>query len=483
MRLGSERTAEDIAKTAAAAAAAAAGEMGFPDIGLLRRSKYDGEIAAIALPAFAASVTVPLSSVVDAAIVGRLGNAQLAGVGMSVVLFFVLQTVFSFLSILATPATAKAAAKGDMEEVSRTASKNIWLAAVSGVFISATLFFGADKILSLLNPAASVKTYAAIYLKTMSFLGPAALSYFSLSGIFRGLKDTKSIFFSVLLASVTNLSLDCLFVFGFGWGVTGAGIATVVSVWSSFLFLIGLLIKRKQLLLKHLWCPPPIGSIISMVKTGVPLSIQAVLSAGTIFFASVSVSHLGTTIHASYEVLRQIFGLCFCSYIPLGVAAQTLCASYLGEGRPDDAWNVFQRLLQAALIISSVFGFGALLNAANVAKIFTPDPVLIREVVKVMPFVIGSLPLDSAASIMDGALIAAEQTSYTSVASIITSTLAIVLMLGLSATGSLTLFATWACIKFGIASRGLFTFYRLYHTNNHPYLREKSEPTAVMSPS
>jgi len=84
-----------------------------------------------------------------------------------------------------------------------------------------------------MKPAAEIRPFAEGYLRTVAFLPPGTLLFQCLGGIYRGMKDSRSVFKASLCAVVINLSLDLLFVFGFGWSVVGVGLATMFSIYTS----------------------------------------------------------------------------------------------------------------------------------------------------------------------------------------------------------------------------------------------------------
>ena len=71
------------------------------------RRQHDREIVALAVPAFGALVAEPLFVMADSAIVGHLGTAQLAGLGIASALLTTAVSVFVFLAYATTAAVAR----------------------------------------------------------------------------------------------------------------------------------------------------------------------------------------------------------------------------------------------------------------------------------------------------------------------------------------------------------------------------------------
>lgn len=76
------------------------------------RRQHDREIVALAVPAFGALVAEPLFVMADSAIVGHLGTAQLAGLGIASALLMTAVSVFVFLAYATTAAVARRVGAG-----------------------------------------------------------------------------------------------------------------------------------------------------------------------------------------------------------------------------------------------------------------------------------------------------------------------------------------------------------------------------------
>src|SRR5215213_3582129 len=92
------------------------------------RRRHDREIVALAVPAFGALVAEPLFVMADSAIVGHLGTAQLAGIGVASALLTTAVSVFVFLAYATTAAVARRVGAGDLQSAIRQGMDGIWLA-------------------------------------------------------------------------------------------------------------------------------------------------------------------------------------------------------------------------------------------------------------------------------------------------------------------------------------------------------------------
>jgi Na+-driven multidrug efflux pump len=82
-------------------------------------------------------------------------------------------------------------------------------------------------------PEPAVALYAEQFIKARAPGALAVLLAFVASGTYRGLKDTKTPLYASIGSTLTNLVLHLLFIYGFGWGVAGSGLAMSMANWVS----------------------------------------------------------------------------------------------------------------------------------------------------------------------------------------------------------------------------------------------------------
>ncbi|HXV30825.1 MAG TPA: MATE family efflux transporter [Sinorhizobium sp.] len=187
-------------------------------------------IFAIALPMTLGFLTTPLLGLVDTAVVGRLGRAELlAGLAVGAVMFDLIFTTFNFLRAATTGLVAQAYGRGDRREQQAVFWRSLTIALVSGgaVVLLAPLLLAAG--LWLMAPGPEVAAVTSTYFLYRILSGPAALANYAILGFVLG-RGEGSI--GLLLQTVingTNIVLSILLGLVLGWGVAGVAIGTVVG--------------------------------------------------------------------------------------------------------------------------------------------------------------------------------------------------------------------------------------------------------------
>ena len=188
-----------------------------------------GEILRLAVPALGALVVEPLFLLADSVIVGRLGTAQLAGlgVGSAVLLNAVLLCVF--LTYGTTSVVARSAGAGDLPGALRQGMDGIWLAVVVGVVLAAIGVPLTSVLVGLFATSDRVTPYAETYLR-ISMLGlPSMLVVLAATGVMRGLRNTRVPMVVLAVAAALTVILNLVLVNPSGLGVAGSALGTVIA--------------------------------------------------------------------------------------------------------------------------------------------------------------------------------------------------------------------------------------------------------------
>ena len=153
--------------------------------------RADREVLGLALPAMAALAADPLLSLVDTALVGRLGAAPLAALGIDTALFTTVFFGFNFLAYGTTAAVARMRGAGDPQGAARYALQALWLAVGLGVVVTVVLVAAGPLLVAAMGAAEEVVPHALAYLRIRAFAAVPLLVTQVGHGAFRGLKDTR----------------------------------------------------------------------------------------------------------------------------------------------------------------------------------------------------------------------------------------------------------------------------------------------------
>lgn len=414
------------------------------------RRRLDREIFGLAIPALGALAADPLVSMVDTAFVGRLGVAPLAALGVNASVFAMTFVVFNFLAYGTTPLIARAVGEGDRERAGRLAVQALSLALIIGMVALALLQLMAGPILTVMGATGELRDPAMSYLRIRALAGPAVLIITASHGIFRGWLDTRTPLVVTLAMNGVNLVLDPLLIFGLGWGLEGAAIATAVAQWSGALFFVWMILRSRREALGIPSYRPTLRDLLPLIRVGGALVTRTMALVGAMTLATAVATRLGPASVAAHQVASQLWLFLALLVDSLAVAAQAMVAS-----RPaGQAREAADRILMWAAVVGGLLAVLFLLGRPWLPLFFTNDPVTIRNVDRLLPFVIWMQPLNAVVFVWDGVFMGAEDFRYLAVQMLISATAGAALLLLVVPMGW-GLAGVWWGIVILMASRGV----------------------------
>ena len=195
-----------------------------PDPG---RGGQHREVLRLAVPAFLALVAEPLFLLADAAIIGRLGVAPLAGLGVASAILLTAANVFVFPAYGTTAVVARQLGAGDRAGAIAAGIDGTWLAVVLGTVTAAAVAFLADPLCRVFGASDAALDEAVTYLRVSAIGIPAMLVVLATTGVLRGLQDTRTPLAAAVGGFGLNVALNLWFVHGLGWGIAGSAWGTV----------------------------------------------------------------------------------------------------------------------------------------------------------------------------------------------------------------------------------------------------------------
>ena len=385
---------------------------------------YDRQILRLAVPALGALAADPLVSLVDTAFVGRLGTTELGALGVNAAVFAVAFALFSFLAYGTTPLVAAAWGRGDHEEAGRVISQALGLAVGIGAMAVAVLAVFWQPILTAMQAGPDLLGPGGEYLRIRAWAAPAVLLVTVGHGAFRGMQDTRTPLLVTIGLNVINLVGDPLLIFGAGWGLRGAAVATVAAQWIGAVWFLVLLNRKRREYGLHLRVPR-LSEFRPLASAGTELIARTAGLLAVFTLATAVAARIGTNYVAAHQVAAQVWLFLALVLDSLAIAGQALVGSYLGAGRVDDARGVSNRMLLWGFGFGLVLGIVFLVLGPSLPKLFTTDSETIALVAGVMPFVAALQPIGALVFVWDGIFMGAREFRF-----LMFSTLAAALLAG-----------------------------------------------------
>jgi len=275
-----------------------------------------------------------LYTIVDTAIVGQgLGVTALASVGAADWLgWLVLGIGQGFTQGFGVLVAIRFGEKDD-DGLNRAVSLSALLSALLAVAMVIASQWSLGATLDLIDTPPDVRPGAMAYMRVIYWGIPFNIAFNLCASILRALGDSKTPLKAMLIASVVNIALDFLFVFGFGWGIEGAAAATITAQALSALFCFR---QMRRIPLLRLRFPAIRGEgklCARLLWLGVPIAFQnTIIAVGGLIVQS-TVNEFGTLFIAGFTATNKLYTLLEIAAISLGYAISTYVGQNLGARR------------------------------------------------------------------------------------------------------------------------------------------------------
>ncbi len=343
----------------------------------------------LALPTVAAQLINILYNLVDKMFIGHIpgvGKQALAGVGVTAPVILAISAFAALVSMGGAPKASIFMGKGDNEQAEKVMGSCAWMLIVLSVVLTAFMLIFGKMILQLFGASDNTILYATDYMNIYCVGTLFTQLTLGLNAFITAQGKTLISMCNVAVGAVTNIVLDAILINGFGMGVKGAALATVIAQGVSTCFVIHYLIKptsQLKLRLKNIRFERKLLLPCILLGTS-PALMQLTENMVAISFNTSLQKYGGDIAVASMSILTSIMQFVMLLLPGLVQGAQPLLSYNLGAKNISRVKKTFRLLLICCLSGSFLIWLVCMLIPQNVASIFTDDVPLITYTGKSM---------------------------------------------------------------------------------------------------
>ena len=345
-------------------------------------------ILAFALPLFLGDLFQMCYNLADAAIVGRvLGTEALAAVGAAAPGYSLFTMVISGFANGASVVVAQAFGSGDEEYLRKAYSTSILVLMLSGIVVTVFSLFLVRPILLLLHTPENVLEASRLYLQWMCLGVLATCLYNGMASILRAVGDSATPLIALILASILNIILDLVFVMGFGLGVSGAAIATILSQLLSGCLCVYFVYRNIPPFRLRFREYRIYGSILrEVIRVGFPAALSMAVVIFSVMLIQRAVNAYGSTVVAAFTAASRAENVYLCLSFSMGMATGIFTAQNAGAKKIDRVLAGLRTGIRITLIYHVLMGIVIFVMAPYLIRLFTASAEVISistEIVRI----------------------------------------------------------------------------------------------------
>lgn len=333
-----------------------------------------------ALPMLLGNVFQQLYNTVDSIVVGKfIGKQALAAVGQSFPVIFVSIALVMGFGMASNILIAQNFGAKRMEKVRAVIGTSITIMIVFSLCVTVLGIIFAPAILSLMKTPKDVYAGAVLYLRIIFAGSLFSFGYNALAAILRGLGDSRTPLYALIISTILNIILDLVFVVFLGWGIAGVGIATVIAQMVALAWTMISIRKNNQVFRMNFLKLEFEGEIFSeIVKIGFPSGIQQGLVGAGLMTITGIVNSFGTNPAAAFSAASKFDSFAIMPAMNIGLAISTFTGQNLGAGKMDRVKRGLRYGLLIALTITCTIAAVFLFFGGTLITLFSEDKEVIR---------------------------------------------------------------------------------------------------------
>jgi len=367
-------------------------------------------ILLLGLPIIGGMLSQSVLNLIDAAMVGSLGDTALAGVGAGSYANFVAVSLILGLSSGVQAMVARRRGQGRLAEMARPVNWGLLVSVLFALPLSLIFIHFSTPIIALISSDTAVIEIGSDYFdyRTMAML--AVGMNLSFRGWWNGIKQPGSYLATLIFIHLVNVALSYALIFGHlglpAMGAAGAGLGTAIALYLGVI-VNGFLMWRRARQYGFLRYRKGAPSLGSLLRLSVPHSLQQFFFAAGICTLFWIIGQLGTEDQAIAHVLINLALFLILPGVGFGIASTSLVSHSLGEQNTEQACQWGWDTIKTALSIITLLSLPLWLLPETVLGLFIQSEALLERATPLLQITALAICLDTAAIVLAQAMLGA----------------------------------------------------------------------------
>jgi len=332
-----------------------------------------------AVPMLVGHMFQQLYTFVDQIIVGRfLGKEALASVGASFPVIFTLIALIMGIATGGTIVISQFFGAKKFTQVKRTIDTIFIIMGASAVIMTVVGLSFSEQIFTIMKLPEelmpSANAYFSIYVSGLVvFFG-----YNGVAAVLRGMGDSITPLYFMILATILNIGLDLLFIVKLGWGIEGAALATIIAQGTAFIVAVFYLNRTHELIkfnIRDFAFDRKIAK--QSLRIGLPTGLQHTFVALGMMALMGIVNGFGTDVVAAFTAAGRLDSLAIIPSMVFSTALSTFVGQNIGAGKIDRVKRGLQRTMLMASATAIVITVLIIIFKLPLMRLFTTDQAVI----------------------------------------------------------------------------------------------------------
>ena len=327
-------------------------------------------IVELSIPSMLAQISMVMMFFIDAAMVGHLGSAASASIGLIESTLWLVGSVMSAAAVGFVVQVSHFIGAGDFVRARQVFRHALVFGMVFSVIIALAGVAVHKPLPFWLKGGADIAPMASSYFLVFSVTVPFMMAYHLMADMLKSSGDMRTPSFLSIMMCVCDVAFNYLFIYILHLGVTGAALGTLCAYVMTVVPMTRQAVWKNRILAlnldttKFVW----VWSYIrNAMKISLPIAIQSVLMSGAQVVSTLIVAPLGNVAIAANSFAITAESLCYMPGYGIGDAASTLVGQTFGAGR--------KALCQSFARMTIGVGMGVMAFMGLIMYVFAPEMI------------------------------------------------------------------------------------------------------------
>lgn len=330
----------------------------------------------------------------DTYFVAKIDTGASAAVGVVFSLMAIIQATGGSIGMGATSLISPMLGQKRVDDASTVGTSAALMSVIAGALIGALGLVFLRPLVSLIGARGEVIPYAEDYARFILIGAPFMTTAFVLNSVLRSEGQAVYSMIAMISGGILNLFIDPLLIFGFGMGIAGAALATMISQMTSF-FIMAIIFLRDRSIVrlrpKYIGKKPSV--YLHIVRMGVPTLFRQGMASLSSALLNIMAAPYGAAAVAAISIANKLYMLVRHIVLGIGQGFQPIAGYCFGAKRYSRVKKVFWVATGAATVICLNIALAVYFFREPIMVWFRDDPAVVEAGSTMLRFLCVTIPL------------------------------------------------------------------------------------------
>jgi MATE family multidrug resistance protein len=368
------------------------------------------ELLRLAIPNILTNLTVPLVSMVDLGLMGRMpSTAYIVAIGFGTVIFNFIYWAFGFLRMGTTGMVSQAYGRDNHDKIKGLLTKGLSISLIGGLVLVLLQWPLKEFALLLIDPDTEVIKPLITYFNYRIYAAPATISIYVLTGWLLGMQDSKAALFLAVVVNGINAVLSYTLVHSFQLDIAGVAMGTVIAQYIGLIFGFVILWRKYQLTPVKLFSSRDRSSSswASFISVNSDILIRTLCLIFTMSFFKTKAGNIDPILGAANILLLEFITISAYGIDGFAFAAESICGKYFGKSNKELFMKSIKVSMSWGIGIAFILSFIYWAFGEEILSLLTNKTSVIEAALVYLPWLIIAPLINAFAFIWDGIYVGA----------------------------------------------------------------------------